>query len=156
MDWDPTKGLEKIGKYCAYQDRCHMEVKHKLKSLGCPYYEMNEILVKLIDQGFLDEERFARSYARGKFKMKSWGRIRIRRELKMRQINEMLIDYAIKEEISEEAYTETVEKIAFKKAYLLDYPIDRLKREKIIKYIQSRGFEWEYIEKVLPVVMAGE
>ena len=68
------KALQKLQRYCAYQDRCHQEVRAKLLSLGVYGDEMEEIIVSLIEDKFLDEERFARSFARGKFRLKQWGR----------------------------------------------------------------------------------
>ena len=81
------EALKKLQKYCAYQDRCHQEVRSKLLDLGIYGDDLENVMVELIEENFLNEERFARSYARGKFRIKKWGKVRILRELKQRQIS---------------------------------------------------------------------
>ena len=141
---------QKVQRYCAYQDRCHAEVRTKLLNLGARGEELEELIGELIMDGFLSEERFAHSFARGKFRMKGWGRNRIRRELAQRHIHERLIEKAIQNEISEEEYLETAHKTATKKAALLQgEETDWIRKEKIKKYLYQRGFEWEVINEVL-------
>ena len=84
----PEDALAKLQRYCAYQDRCHQEVRTKLIDLGVFGDTLEEIITDLIKDNFLNEERFARSYARGKFRMRKWGRIKIRQELKLRKISD--------------------------------------------------------------------
>jgi regulatory protein len=95
--------LLKLQAYCAYQDRCHSEVRSKLLDLGIYGDDLEDIIVALIEDNFLNEERYARSYARGKFRIKQWGRLRIRRELKFRKISDYCIRKAM-EEIDENDY----------------------------------------------------
>jgi regulatory protein len=95
--------LEKIKKYCAYQERTHKEVREKLKSIQCHYREIDEIIVALIEEDFLNEERFAITYARGKFRMKSWGKQKIKYALKMKGISEYCIKKGLAQ-IPEEEY----------------------------------------------------
>jgi len=91
-----------IERYCAYQERCHKEVEDKLRKMGMIQLAIDEITGHLIQHNFLNETRFAQSYARGKFHHKHWGRNRIIRELKMRKINQRTIDIALKEIDGEE------------------------------------------------------
>ena len=102
------EALKKLQRYCAYQDRCHQEVRNKLINLGVYGQVMEEVIVELIQENFLNEERFAKSFARGKFRIKTWGRNRIRRELKLRAVS----DYCIRkgmEEIPDDDYLEALD-----------------------------------------------
>ena len=96
--------LLKLQSYCAYQERCHNEVMTKLRDLGVYGDKADEIVAQLITDNFLNEERFAVSYARGKFRIKRWGKIRIRQELKLRQIPEYSIKKAMAEIDAEGGY----------------------------------------------------
>lgn len=131
-------------KYCAYQERCHSEVRHKLLSLGIYGDDLEEIIFDLIQENFLNEERFARSYARGKFRIKQWGRNKIIKELKVRQVSEYCIRMAL-EEIDEEEYLQTLKKLAGKK--WLEYRgMKNFERKgRLARYLASRGFESELI-----------
>jgi regulatory protein len=103
--------IKKIEHYCAYQERCHEEVESKLRSMKMDADESDQIIAHLIKENFLNEERFACSFARGKHRIKHWGTIRITNELKFRKINQRLIATALKE-ISPEEYLETFHKAA--------------------------------------------
>jgi len=137
--------LEKLRKYCAYQDRCHKEVRTKLIQLQVYGDDLEEVMSHLISEDFLNEERFARSFARGKFRMKRWGRIKIKIELKKRYVS----DYCIRkgmEEIDEVAYDETIQYL-IKKHKLFSKNIGPLNRKKISESLYRKGFEWEFINK---------
>jgi regulatory protein len=141
--------LKKLQHFCAYQDRCHSEVRTKLIELGVYGDTLEEVMAELIIERFLDEERFARSYCRGKFNMKKWGRMRIRRELKFRKIS----DYCIKKglsEIDEEAYRTTLQDILEKKQkdYRRKYD-DYSSRQKAAQYAMGRGYESALIWEIL-------
>ena len=110
--------LAKLQRYCAYQDRCHQEVRTKLLNLGIYGDDLEEIMADLISENFLNEERYARSFARGKFRMKKWGRNRIRQELKMRNISAYCLRKAMTE-IEEEDYLKTLKEVISKKDSLL-------------------------------------
>lgn len=141
---------QKIERYCAYQDRCHKEVRSRLLDLGLYGEDLEEMMIGLIQDGFLNEERYAHSFARGKFRMKSWGRIRIRRELGLRDIHDRLIEQAIREEIPEDTYWETAKKLAEKKEVLLYKESDPFrKREKLKNFLHQKGYEWEVIHEVI-------
>src|SRR5690606_29639644 len=101
---------DKLAKYCAYQDRCHWEVENKMREFNLIPEAHEEILIYLIQHNFLNEERFARSYVRGKFNQKNWGRIKIRIELKKRKIPSRLIESALLE-IDEDDYLKTLQNL---------------------------------------------
>lgn len=138
------EGLQKLQRYCAYQDRCHQEVRSKLIELGIYGDDLEEIIVELIEENFLNEERFARSYARGKFRFKCWGRIKITRELKMRKISDYLIRKAL-EEIPETDYQQELYQFLERKLPLIKAKNDFERKQKLAAYAQRRGFESEYI-----------
>jgi len=144
---------KKIQKYCAYQDRCHSEVRTKLLSMEIYGEELEELLVELITDGFLNEERFAHAFARGKFRMKGWGRIKIRQELSRKHIHDRMINTALKTEIDEEEYWKSALRQAQKKADLLYREAKPyIKWEKVKQHLYRRGFEWEIIQSLKPEV----
>jgi regulatory protein len=108
------QAFQKLKHYCAYQDRSHNEARSKAWSLGLKKPEVEELVARLIEEGCLNEERFARSFAGGKFRIKQWGRIKIKGELKARQISPYCIASAL-EEIDETKYRETLHKLAVKR-----------------------------------------
>ena len=87
----------KLQYYCSYQDRCHKEVKEKLKSFKISSEELNEIVSNLIKDNYLNESRFSKSFVRGKFNIKNWGKVRIVNELKLRNISIYNINLGLKE-----------------------------------------------------------
>ena len=138
--------LEKLRKYCVYQDRCHQEVRSKLLTLKVYGEELEEIMSALISEDFLNEERFAKSFARGKFKMKRWGRIKIKNELKKRHVS----SYCIKKgmtEIEDADYRQTIEEL-IRRHRLFSEIHTFTERNKIIQYLQRKGFEYEIIKQV--------
>lgn len=138
------QALQKLQRYCAYQDRCHAEVRTKLLSLGIYGDDLEEIIVELIGENYLNEERFARSYARGKFRFKCWGRIRITQELKSRRISNYLIRKAL-EEIDETEYRQALYSLLERKLALIDREDEYATKQKLAGYAQRRGFEGELI-----------
>jgi len=140
--------LEKLRKFCAYQDRCHQEVRKKAKTIEVYGDDLENMIIDLINEDFLNEERFAQSYARGKFKMKKWGRMKIKQELKRRQVS----DYCIKkgfQEIDEEEYEKVCREILEKKMAQLNSKSALLNQDKAIKYAYSRGYESALIYKII-------
>lgn len=148
-----TDGLKKLQRYCAYQDRCHQEVRKKLIDIGIYGDDLEDIIVDLIEDDFLNEERFARSYARGKFRMKKWGRSRIKRELKQRRISDYCIRKAM-EEIEEPVYMKTLEEQIFKKLATLKETEPYQQRRKIADHLIRRGYEvplvWNQVIALVP------
>ena len=140
--------LKKLENYCAYQDRCHSEVRTKLLDLGIYGDDLEEIIVALISENFLNEERFAKSFARGKFRIKHWGRIRIQQELKFRKISAYCIKKAM-EEIPDEDYLDILTQVIIKKKNSLPETDPYKLKVKLIQYALSRGFEMPSIQKVI-------
>lgn len=143
--------LAKMQRYCAYQDRCHQEVRSKLLDMGVYGDWLEEIMVQLIEENFLNEERFARSFARGRFRIKQWGRNRIRQELKKRNISDYCIRKAM-EEIEEEEYRTVLKALLSKKAGSLKEDDPYKRKNKLARYALSRGFEselaWQAIDSL--------
>lgn len=145
LSFDDAK--RKLEHYCAYQDRCHAEVINKLFSLGITPQIHDEIIVHLITQNFLNEERFAKSYARGKHRLSAWGKNRITSELKFRKINSRLITIALAE-IDDEEYYQTLDRISENKwNQLTDSDIQK-KKQKFQAYLFRKGYAMsDIIEK---------
>ena len=148
-----TEATRKLEGYCAYQDRCHKEVVTKLREMGMIPIAIDEIIGHLIQENFLNEERFARSFARGKFNIKKWGKNRIVNELKQRDITKYNINLALKE-LEETAYLETLEKLAGKRLAQLTETNVFKKRKKLADYLLYRGWEsplvYEITKRLIP------
>lgn len=142
---EATKLME---NFCAYQERCHKEVDQKLYDLNMIPEAKEKILLHLLQHNFLNEERFSKAFARGKFSIKNWGRIKIVNELKFRNISPYNIKTALKE-IDEVDYLKTLQKVAEKKWALIKEPNAYKKRSKLITYLNSKGFETEFIYEVM-------
>ena len=139
---------KKLEFYCSYQERCHAEVMQKLKELNMIKEAADLIIVHLIENNFLNETRFAASFARGKHRIKSWGKIRIINELKARHISKYNIDQALKE-ISEEEYATTFYKTATLSWNSIKETNIQKKRKKFCDYMLRKGFESNLIYTVL-------
>ena len=133
-------GLAKLRKYCAYQERCHQEVRSKLLSLKVYGDELEEIISELISDNFLNEERYASTYARGKFRMKMWGRNKIKQNLKFKNVSSYCIKKAM-EEIDEQEYIKTLRTILSKQMEKNAKFKEIVARHKAIQYAISRGYE---------------
>jgi regulatory protein len=148
----PAEVKKKIYHYCAYQERSHQEVKNKLYDLGLYSNEVDELLSHLITEGYLNEERFAKAFAGGKFRVKSWGRIKIIQELEARGLTKNCIKAGLKE-IDEQDYLKTLESLLRKKAELIEEENLFVKRDKIAKYVLQKGFEpdltWSVIKEII-------
>ncbi len=140
--------FEKTKRYCAYQDRCHQEVRQKIISLKIYGDDLEEIITELIKQDFLNEERYARSFARGKFRLKKWGRNKIKQQLYARRISDYCIRKAMTE-IEEEDYIDTLREVINKKVNQLDNEPKLIRKDKAIKYALSRGYESNLIFKIV-------
>ena len=131
---------KKLEYYCSYQERCHEEVVSKLKSLGMIPQAIDHIIVHLIEQNFLNEERFACSFARGKHQIKHWGKIRITNELKFRSISRYNIEKALKE-IPHETYIENFHLLAEKQWDIIKEQNILRKKKKFCDYLLRKGWE---------------
>lgn len=130
----------KLEYYCSYQERCHNEIVQKLKSMKMIPEAIDLIVVHLIDNNFLNEERFACSFARGKHRMKQWGKIRIVSELKYKNISKYNIDHALKE-ISETEYATTFHNATEQYWEKMRETNFQKKRKKFCDYFLRKGFE---------------
>ena len=146
---DLSQIKKKLADYCVYQDRSHYEVEQKLKELRTLNEdERGEILIWLIQNNFLNEERFSKSYARGKFYQKKWGKIKIMQGLKQKRIPTNLIDKGI-EEINEEDYKSTLMELTEKKWNIIRESEVYLKKKKIYNYLLQKGYEYNLINEIL-------
>lgn len=140
---------ESIVKYCLYQPRSHKEVKNKLYELGCTTPEVEELIIELIQAGHLNEEHFARSLARGKFRMKQWGKRKIIEQLKLQQVSERCIKLGLSE-IDEEEYRAVAIKLADKKfRELKGNRSNRLLQQKVFRYMMQKGYETNIIREAI-------
>lgn len=142
------QALQKARHYCAYQERCHSEVKEKLYGFGLKKLEVEEALSRLIEENYLNEERFAIQFAGGRFRMKQWGRIKIRYELRQKQVG----DYCIKKglaSIGEEEYDRTLSRLAEDKWSDLEEEEPYIRRQKLQAWLVQKGYEMDRIQGAL-------
>lgn len=146
--YDLHNAREKIQAYCAYQERCHMEVSMKLKSWGLIQEAIDLLIIELIEFNFLNEERYARSFARGKFRIKKWGKLKIRMALKKREVYFKCIDFAMLE-IDDKTYLNTLKELLQKKNEILKETNLYKRKMKLINYLVNRGYEYDLIHDAL-------
>jgi regulatory protein len=145
----PGQALQKLRHYCAYQERCHSEARDKAYGYGLRKTDVEELISSLIQDDYLNEERFAIQFAGGRFRMKQWGRVKIRYELKMKQISDYCIKKALKE-IPEDDYEATLQKLAEdKKRTLKSEKNIFIKKRKLQDYLRQKGFESDLIAGVV-------
>ena len=154
----PDQAYAKIRQFCAFQERSHYEVKMKLSGYGISWADANPILSKLIEEGFLNEERFAAAFVGGKFRIKQWGRKKIEMELKKRHVSAYSISKALREEIDLPAYEKTLMKLIEKKWTSLRAPGNTVfvKQSKTRQYLLMRGFEIDIISKKIKLFLDGQ
>lgn len=136
--------LSKMEYYCAYQERCYKEIEEKLFSYALSLSKKEALLIYLIENNYLNEERFAKSFARGKHNYKLWGRIRIKNELKFRNISSKIIDIALNE-IEEESYIENFNVLAEKNWENIKESQGPKKNKKFIDFLLRKGYETDLI-----------
>ena len=143
------KALQKIKHFCSYQERNHQEVKEKLYSFGLYKMDVEMLLSQMIEENYLNEERFAIAFVGGRFRIKKWGRVKIRYELKQKRIS----DYCIKiglASIAEEDYIKTLQKLLTeKKTSLKSEKNIFIKKQKIQSFLMQRGFEPQLISGLI-------
>ena len=143
------KAWQKIKHYCAYQERSHVETKEKLYSFGLYKQEVEELLSRLIEENYLNEERYAIAFAGGKFRMKQWGRIKIKYELQQKRVSPYCIKKAIAA-IDESDYEATLQKLSEAKlAGLKSEKNIFVKKTKLRNYLMQKGFEPGLIVPIL-------
>jgi len=144
----PQQAKQKAESYCAYQERAQQEVRDKLYEWGLHQNDVEPIISTLIEENFLNEERFAKAYALGKFRMKGWGKIKIKQHLKSKRVSDPLIRIALRE-IQPEEYAEKLEQTLNKR---LKKPISLLsfiEKSKLRAFLLSKGFEQDIINQIL-------
>ena len=143
---------KKIYHYCTYQERSHQEVKNKLYDLGLSSPEVDEMISHLITEGYLNEERYAKAFAGGKFRSKNWGRIKIINALEAKGLTKNCIRIGL-QEIDEADYRKTIELLLLKKADQTEEKNIYVRREKLATYVIQKGFEpelvWEMTKQVI-------
>lgn len=145
----PAEARQKIYRYCAYQERSHREVRDKLYEYGLLKDEVEEILSHLITEGFLNEERFAKAFAGGKFRMQKWGRIKITHALEARGLTPNCIKAGLKE-IDEQSYLLTLREILSRKSKELPEESNAfVRRDKLARYAIQKGYEPELVWSLL-------
>jgi regulatory protein len=136
--------LARLARFCAYQERSHKEVRYKLVEEGARGDELEEIIVQLIAQGYLNEERFARAFAGGKFRTKKWGRIKIENELEANGLTPRCIRQGLSE-IDDRDYRVTLEKLLQRKWNLTDESNLFSKKNKVGRFLIGKGYEPELV-----------
>jgi regulatory protein len=145
---DEKVALAKAEHYCAYQERSQQEVRDKLYEWGLYPNMVENVIARLIEGNFLNEERFANAYTRGKFNQKGWGRIKIKQGLKFKKVSDALIKKALNT-INGDDYFDMLNKIIEKKAALLTEKVPYKRKYKLQQYALSRGYENDLIAEVL-------
>jgi len=145
----PLQALPKLKQYCAYQERCHSEAKEKLYSYGIYNNDAEAIISKLIEEDYLNEERFAIHFAGGRFRIKQWGKVKIKYELRQKQVSEYCIKKALKA-IDPDDYEKLLAKLAEQKLKTLKSEKNIfIKKRKLQDFLLQRGFENDLVRSVV-------
>lgn len=145
---DPHLALLKMQSWCAYQERCQQDARTKLYELGLWPEAVENIIVKLIEDNFLNEERFATAFARGKFTIKKWGRIKIKQELKQKRVGDYCLKKAM-QQIDETEYMATLKKLIDSKRKLIKEKNPIKLNYKLMNYVLSKGYEKDLVFDIL-------
>ena len=145
---DFQKVYKKILKYCAFQERSQQEVRDKLYALGLHRREVEQAIGELIAEGFLKEERFALAFAGGKFRMKKWGRVKIKNALREKKVSEPLIKQALAA-IDQRDYLKTLQQVIAAKAKITKAENPLKRKYKLASYAIQRGFEPDLVWELL-------
>lgn len=151
--WSVAEAKVKIAAYCAYQERCQEEVRTKLAEKGLIGDQAEELISHLIEEGFLNEERFAQAFVRGKFNLKKWGKNKITQELKLRKVSPNCIKSGMKE-IDPEEYWQMLLGLVEKKSGFVKDPDQFKKKYKIQQYLIGRGFESDLVQSAVETVFS--
>ena len=143
------QALPQVKQFCVYRERCHSEVKEKLYSLGLYKNDIEQLMAQLIEENYLNEERFAKQYAGGKFRMNQWGRVKIKYALRQKQVSDYSIKKGLKE-ISESDYKKTLQKLVEQKLKTLKSEKNIfVKKKKLQDYLLGKGYEGELVREVV-------
>lgn len=147
------EALIKAANFCAYQERTQDEVRERLKGWGIYGDDAEEIIARLIEENFINEERFSKIYAGSKFRVKQWGRLKIKYELKMRGLSEYNIRKGLAE-IEDDDYEETIKELVEKKAHELRHEKQKLVvKQKIARFVIGKGYESDLVWKAISQVI---
>lgn len=149
-----SSAILKLRHYCAYQERCHSEVKSKCFELGLRGEEVDAAIAALITDNFLNEERFAKAFAGGKFRTKQWGRKKILMELKQRQVSAYCIKKGM-DEIDAEDYDKTLYSLTEKKYASLNGEQYLKRKYKTMQYLLQKGYEPDLIQEAVEQIAKG-
>jgi regulatory protein len=149
--YTPQQALLKAAAYCAYQERCYQEVEEKLAEWGIFGTDAGELMIKLSEQNYLNEERFAKAFAGGKFRTKKWGRNKIRLALTQKKISPYCINIAM-QEIDGDLYLETLNELATEKIESIKEKNPLVRKNKTAQWLMGKGFEadliWDLLKKI--------
>ena len=151
----PQQAYQKAKHFCLYQERSHYETAEKLYSFGLRKTEVEPLISQLIEEGYLNEERFATLFAGGKFRIKKWGRIKIQHELKQKRVSSFSIKKAMKE-IDEDEYLAVLQKLVDQKWKALKGEQYLNRMAKTTQFLLQRGFESELLSKAISVIRQKE
>jgi regulatory protein len=143
-----SEALGRLRKYCAYQERCHQEIRNKLWSWGFNAEDMDRACVQLMEEGMLNEERYAKALAGGKFRTKGWGRRKILETLKHKGISPYLVKASMKE-INDEDYEKKLHTLLEKKAHSLRGEQPIVRKQKLARFAIGKGYETELVWRIL-------
>ena len=148
-----TEALQRLRRYCAYQERCHKEVQQKLYDWGFDREDSGRVIVQLMEEKFINEERYAKAIVGGKFRVKGWGKNKIVATLKSKGIVSNLINSSLNE-INEEDYANTLQKLLVKKLASLKGETKLVQRQKLARFAMGKGYESELVWKLVNDICA--
>lgn len=142
--YTPRQAKLKAESYCAYQERAQQEVRDKLYEWGLHHDDVEQILSDLISDNFLNEERFAKAFVLGKFRMKAWGKIKIKQHLKAKRVSDPLIKIALRE-IDLDEYENKLDELFARKRTEFSDKLSMAEKAKLVRFLQSKGYESDLI-----------
>lgn len=148
MSYD--RALEKAMRYCSYQERCLLDLEKRFVAWNVKKEDWDRIIDYLLEEDFLNEERYIEAYVRGKFNIKKWGKHKIVAGLMQKRISGSKVTVALNSEIEEEDYLNTIKSLIERKILLLDEPDSLKLRDKLYRYLLSKGYESDLVVKELP------
>lgn len=152
-----SEAMQRMRKYCAYQERCHQEVRRKLYDWGFDNEDIDKVSVQLMEEGFLNEERFAKALAGGKFRTKGWGKKKIEEQLKQKGVSSYLVKTSLQTEINPEQYRERLRALLEKKLHMLrTEKMPQMRKQKAARFAMTKGYEPELVWSVLGELLNNE
>lgn len=143
-----TEWYSALARYCAYRERCSQEVRDKLLSINVPKEEWDGIFAQLKAENFLNDQRYACCYARGKFRINHWGKVKIKAELRKSGISSKMIENAMKE-IQEDEYLQTIGRLAGSKFKELSKDTKLRREQKLLRYLLQKGYEYDLLQEFI-------